>query len=183
LKIAEIVKFILANLYPSPLIPLPQGARKMEERERRKLFRQSVLRNKITLNGSKNMTEKEILEMKPGQELDILVAKEIMGHRVIKDENLGNMERFKSRKDQSTVFGLVQSYSEDVLIAAQVVDKMIEKGYEEAPSWVDFGGGKYTQAEAICKAALSNLIISRKKTEVADNILRMALGDNDDEDD
>jgi hypothetical protein len=129
------------------------------------------------------MTEKEILEMKPGPELNIKVARDVMGHRVIKDETLGYMERFKISKDKSTVFGLVQPYSEDASIAAQVIDIMIEKGYEETSSWADFGGGVYTEAEAICKAALIAQLKKRQKSEVADKIIRQALGDDDEEDD
>ena len=34
---------------------------------------------------------------------------------------------------------------------------MIEKGYEDAIYWADFGDGTYGEAEAICKAALSAL--------------------------
>jgi hypothetical protein len=129
------------------------------------------------------MTEKEILAMKPGAELNILVAREVMKHRVIKDENFGYMERFKSTQDGSLVFGLVQPYSEDRSIADQVIEKMIEKGYPEASSWSDFGGGGYTEAEAICKAALSALLKKRKENEVSDKILRQALGEDDEEDD
>jgi hypothetical protein len=129
------------------------------------------------------MTEKEILSMKPGAELNIMVAKEVMGHRVIKDEHLGDMERFKSKNDKSSVFGLVQPYSEDITIAAQVIEKMVEKGYQDAPSWEDFGGGKYTESEAISKAALCAIVKKRKATEVSDKILRQALGDDEEEDD
>jgi hypothetical protein len=130
-----------------------------------------------------NMTEKEILAMKPGLELNIKVAKEVMRHRVVKDEHLGYMERFKSNLDKSAVFGLVQPYSEDDSIAGQVIEKMVEKGFEDAPSWADFGGGVYTEPEAICKAALIAILKKRKETEVSDNILRQALGDDDEEED
>jgi hypothetical protein len=129
------------------------------------------------------MTENEILAMKPGLELNIKVAKEVMRHRVIKDEHLGYMERFKSNRDKSTVFGLVQPYSEDASIAAQVIEKMVEKGYADATSWADFGSGKYTEAEAISKAALCAIFKKRKETEVSDNILRQALGEDEEEDD
>jgi hypothetical protein len=129
------------------------------------------------------MTENEILEMKPGIELNMKVAKEVMGHRVIKDENLGYMERFISKRDKNSVFGLVQPYSEDASIAAQVIDRMIEKGYQEAPSWADFGGGAFTEPEAISKAALCAILKRRQNSEVADKILRQALGDDEEEDD
>jgi hypothetical protein len=129
------------------------------------------------------MTEKEILAMKPGMDLNIKVAKDVMGHRVIKDETFGYMERFKSNTDKSSVFGVVQPYTEDPEIAKQVIEKMIEKGFEEASCWADFGGGAYTEAEAISKAALCAIARKRQKNEVADRILRQALGDDDEEDD
>jgi hypothetical protein len=127
------------------------------------------------------MTEKEILAMKPGLELNIKVAKEVMKHRVIEDENLGYMERFKSNKDQSTVFGMLQPYSEDAVAASQVVEEMVEKGFPEASAWADFGNGAYTKAEAVCKAALCALLKKRQKTEAGDRILRKALGVEEEE--
>ena len=128
------------------------------------------------------MTEQEILDMEPGIELNIKVAKEVMGHRVIKDEHLGYMERFTSKRDQSSVFGLVHPYSEDPKLAAQVIEKMLEKGYQEASSWADFGGGTYTEAEAICKAALIEILKKKQKHEVSDKILRQALGEDEEDD-
>jgi hypothetical protein len=129
------------------------------------------------------MTEKEILEMNPGIDLNIMVAKEVMGHRIVKDETFGYMERFKSRRDKSSVFGMVAAYSEDPAIAKQVIEKMVEKGYKEATCWADFGNGAYSEAEAISKAALCAIARKKQKHEVADRILREALGDDDEEDD
>lgn len=129
------------------------------------------------------MTEKEILEMRPGIDLNIKVAKEVMRHRVVKDETLGYLERFVSKPDKNSVFGLVQPYSEDASTAAQIIDKMVERGYEDATSWADFGGGIFTEPEAISKAALCAILKKRQSSEVADRILRQAFGDDEEEDD
>jgi hypothetical protein len=116
------------------------------------------------------MTKEEILAMKPGSELNIAVAERIMGHIVKKDEIMGYMERTtnpKTKEDNcdccsscsspqegDSIWGFVEPYSEDISVAKQVIDKMTDIGYEDAKSWPDFGDGKYTEAEAICKAAL-----------------------------
>jgi hypothetical protein len=36
------------------------------------------------------------------------------------------------------------------------------KGYDDAINWKNFGGGKYTQEEAICKAALLAVLEGNK---------------------
>jgi hypothetical protein len=118
------------------------------------------------------MTKKEILAMKPGIDLNILVAERILGHAVKQDEIMGYMERITMPKTQNgtscascatcggsavegdSIWGLVEKYSEDISAAKVVIKKMLEIGYKDANSWADFGDGKYTEAEAICKAAL-----------------------------
>ncbi len=62
------------------------------------------------------MVEKEILEMKPGAELNILVAKQIMGHDVVSDQMMGEMERFMDKEGES-IWGTPLPYSEDLAIA------------------------------------------------------------------
>lgn len=104
------------------------------------------------------MNEKELLDLKPGMELNVEVAREVMGHKVVKDETFGYMERFVSLKDGSSVYEPVQRYSEDIEQAQKVIEKMTDEGYADAASWADFGEGKYTEAEAVCKAALSALL-------------------------
>ena len=98
------------------------------------------------------MTKEEILAMKPGQELNAKVAEYVMGHEVLRDATMGYMER--SLVDGESVWGLPEPYSEDISAAELVVEKMIEIGYGDAISSADCGEGRYTEAEAICKAAL-----------------------------
>jgi hypothetical protein len=115
------------------------------------------------------MTKKEILAMKPGMELNMLVAERILGHSVKQDEIMGYMERITMPRTQTntscascsggavegdSIWGSVEKYSEDISAAKVVIKKMLEIGYKDAKSWADFGDGKYTEAEAICKAAL-----------------------------
>lgn len=116
------------------------------------------------------MTKEEILAMKPGTELNIAVAERILGHIVKKDETFGYMERMvkpESKGDDceccgscvtanagDSIWGMVGRYSQDISAAKIVIEKMLEIGYKDAKSWPDFGNGKYTEPEAICKAAL-----------------------------
>ena len=106
------------------------------------------------------MTKEEILAMKPGKELNIKVAEEVMGHEIIVDEIFGEMER-RDEEDGGSLYGPVRPYSEDISMAQLVVDRMIILGHIEALSWEHYGGGIYTPAEAICKAALLAVLESR----------------------
>jgi len=124
------------------------------------------------------MTPEEILAMQPGSELNMKVAEKVMGHIVVNDETFGNMERWDT-KDGGGVWDLIDYYSEDISVAALVVDKMIEMGYEDAIYWVDFGEGKYTDAEAICKAALLAVLEWDGLKETSDRILMQALGNEE----
>jgi hypothetical protein len=130
------------------------------------------------------MKRDEILAMQPGNDLNMQVAQKIMGHVISKDDVLGYMERTLSTKSDKegccsilkegdSIWGPVQPYSEDVSVAELVVNSMMELGYKEATQWKDFGGGKYTGAEAICKMALLALL----ETEQSDKILKQAFGD------
>ena len=103
------------------------------------------------------MTKEEILAMKPGLELNIKVAKEIIGHEVAEDEIFGYVEKWTDEDDNS-VWDALQSYSEDISAAELVVNRMMQSGHDDAISWADFGGGVYTEPEAICKAALLALL-------------------------
>ena len=128
------------------------------------------------------MTREEILEMEPGNELNMEVAEKVMGNRVINDEILGYLERpinlqppeevsassgsccntcCGSSKDGAAGWGLVERYSEELPGAMLVVKRMMDKGYKDAMSWKNFGGGKYSEAEAICKAALLAVLESQ----------------------
>lgn len=100
------------------------------------------------------MTEQEILAMEPGTELDKIVAEQVMGHEVTRDELFGYMERLIDPEDGTSIWSPPQPYSEDMSAAESVVEKMIELGHSDALYWADFGDGAYGEAEAICKAAL-----------------------------
>jgi hypothetical protein len=99
------------------------------------------------------MTQDEILAMKPGRELNSKVAAEIIGHLVVRDEVLGDLEGLLD-EDGSYIWNDLQPYSEDLEMADFVVDAMLRLGFEDAVCWADFGDGAFTEAEAICKAAL-----------------------------
>ena len=123
------------------------------------------------------MTQEEILTMEPGRELNIEVAKEVMEHVVASDGMLGYLERLIDPGDGGSVWSSLQPYSEDISVAELVVDKMIERGYDDAIYWADFGDGVYTEAEAICKAALLAILEEHRIEEVSSEILKQALGD------
>jgi hypothetical protein len=137
------------------------------------------------------MKLEEILEMKPGIELNIKVAEKVMGNIVVNDKILGYVERKngpQTEDDNPTscrtccgskgggpVWGPVEGYSEGISSAMLVVSRMIDSGYQDAINWNNFGGGKYTEAEAICKAALLAVLEKEKLIETSDEILRQAL--------
>jgi hypothetical protein len=123
------------------------------------------------------MTQEEILAMPPGTELNLKVAETIMGHRVINDEIFGYMERASDAKDNSSVWSILENYSQELSIAESIVGKMVEMGFEDAIYWADFGGGKYTEPEAICKAALVSSLGDSKVEQTSEKIIRQALGD------
>jgi len=104
------------------------------------------------------MTKEEILAMQPGCELNIKVAKEIIGHEVVEDKTLGYVERFTCKDDNSSVWDTLHNYSEDMAAAELVVNKMVQLGHYDAIYWADFGGGAYTEPEAICKRSLIALL-------------------------
>jgi hypothetical protein len=110
------------------------------------------------------VTKGEILVMKQGGELNIRVAEDVMGCKVIVDEIFGDMVRCIDVKGE-TVYDTLRHYSEDVSDAQLAVKQMVELGYGDAMFWESYGGGLYTQPEAICKAAL--LIMLEKETKVA----------------
>ncbi len=134
------------------------------------------------------MTKEEIVSMKPGRELNKAVAQFVMGHTVIVDEIFGEIER-SSTSDDSSKYASLQSYSEDMSAAQLVIDRMISTGHQEAALWKNYGNGIYTQAEAICKAALLVVLgiwdkqdetsLSSKKNEdrqkLLDEIIKLEL--------
>lgn len=99
------------------------------------------------------MATPNILEMKPGAELNTLVAKRVMELDIVTDELMGEMVRLVDSQGDS-VWGSVMPYSEDLDAAQKVVTEMLARGYSDAETWCDYGEGRYTAAEAICKRAL-----------------------------
>lgn len=100
------------------------------------------------------MTKEEILSMAPGTALSVQVAEKIMGNITTKDPVWGDMERLIDPADGSSVWIPLNAYSEDISLAESVVEVMLAMGYQDAIYWMGFGDGKYSEAEAICKAAL-----------------------------
>ena len=111
------------------------------------------------------MTKEEILAMKAGKELNIKVTEKVMGRRFTQDETFGDMEI-----SEGMVYGYLQTYSEDISAAWQVMERM--KGYNpriEFDSYSQKWEATFsvreanftcpvilanTAPEAICKAAL-----------------------------
>ena len=112
-------------------------------------------------------SKEQFLAMKPGRELNIRVAEDVMGHEVMSDEIFGDVEKYVD-DDGSSIYGLLQPYSEDISAAQLVVQRMIKLGHGDAISWEHYGNGRYTHAEAICKMAL--LVILEKEPELGDKI-------------
>ena len=125
------------------------------------------------------MTPEEILAMQPGVEMDMIVAQKVMGHFVIKDNTLGYLERLVG-SDGSTVWSVVEPYSQDISAAKSVVNKMSDLGYESSmDDWEDFGKEKDTEPEAICKLSLLAILEITELEETSDKILKQALGSDE----
>ncbi len=124
------------------------------------------------------MNKEKILAMKPGTDLNIKVAEEVLGYAVINDEILGWMER-PQKAEEGAIWAELRHYSEDLDAADSVVHFMIQAGYHEAIHWEEFGEGRYSKAEAICKAALLAVMEKRHIESVSDKILRQALGETE----
>jgi hypothetical protein len=99
------------------------------------------------------MIKKKILEMKPGKDINASIGRYVMGHDVVADDLMGDMERYLD-KEGNSVWGKLLPYSEDMATAQEVVVEMLRRGYSDAETWQDYGDGLYTPAEAICKRAL-----------------------------
>ena len=103
-------------------------------------------------NQKGNASREKILAMKPGRELNIIVAKYVLGHDVVTDKFLGEVERLED--SDGSIWSILLGYSEDNEAAQNVVCAMMDKGFLDAPKWDQFGDGAYTPAESICKKAL-----------------------------
>jgi hypothetical protein len=104
------------------------------------------------------------------------VAREIMGHLVVKDAILGSMERFADI-DGGFVWGALQAYSEDISLAESIIDKLSEQVHQDIKHLVNSENGEYTEAEAICKAAL---LVALKRYRTT-RLIRQALGEPEEE--
>ena len=111
------------------------------------------------------VTKEEILALCPGEELNAVVAERMMGNAVVEDTTFGQMERVVG--DGGSIWGPVEPYSEDMAAAETVVNVMIGRGCEDAIYWADFGNGRFTEPEAICKAALLALLETTERLESA----------------
>ncbi len=100
------------------------------------------------------MNRDQILAMTPGEGMSLLIAEKIMGHVTTRDQLMGCMERLIDPADGGSVWMPLTAYSEELEAAEAVVERMLAKGHSDAIYWSQFGGGKYTEAEAICKAAM-----------------------------
>ncbi len=109
------------------------------------------------------MAEDKILNMKPGRELNLMVAKEVMGHEVAVDEVMGDTERFLDSEGDS-IWSELTPYSEDVAAAEAVINKAVKLGFKDVKTWWDFGSGSYQPAEAVCKKALLEIMTNEKDT-------------------
>jgi hypothetical protein len=107
-------------------------------------------------NEKGSVSREEILAMKPGRELNFIVAKYVLGHDVVTDESLGELERLEGK--EGSIWSIPSRYSEDDEAAQDVVCAMMDMGYLDAPKWDEFGDGAYTPAEAICKQALLRVL-------------------------
>ena len=108
------------------------------------------------------ITENDIRSLKPGRDMNVLVARYVLEHEVVSDETFNDMERLIDESGSSVWSGL-RSYSEDISAAEIVVETMVEWGVTGALLWRDYGDGIFQPAEAICKKALIAFLV--KKTE------------------
>ncbi len=99
------------------------------------------------------MAAEAVLAMAPGRELNILVAKYVMGHDVVADEILGDMERLVDGGGDS-VWHVLSSYSEDRETSQSVIDVMLKAGHQDAVLWELYVSPGHAAAETICKQAL-----------------------------
>ena len=124
------------------------------------------------------MTRDEILNMKPGRELDALVAEKVMGYRVytqsypsIVEEKTVEVEYIEYQLENETIRGILPHYSTDNAAALEVAIHLQKQGYyvcidlkaceetsvgvyEENPAEQIAYAKAQTPAEAISKAAL-----------------------------
>ncbi len=98
------------------------------------------------------MTRDEILALKAGRSLNIRVAEEIMGNKVITDVILGETEIHATAQGEP-VYGRLTPYSEDLSSAQLVILRMTNLGYTEAKLWEN-----EERPDVICRAALLTIL-------------------------
>jgi hypothetical protein len=103
----------------------------------------------------------KIDQMQPGEELNILVAREVMGTKVVLDDTFGLMEMVITNKGEN-VYVTLRAYSEDLSSAQRIIARMIEMGYDDETAYWQ----SEDRPEIICKAAL-RAVLKRKKEEEA----------------
>lgn len=102
--------------------------------------------------------KEDVLMEKPGRELNIRVAQEIVGRSVVTDKIFGDLERHTDEHGAS-LYRPLQPYSEDIAAAQTVVEKMRALGFSEAEFWKND-----LRPDVICKAALSAM--QKRKQEL-----------------
>lgn len=103
----------------------------------------------------------QIDQLQPGEELNILVAREVMGTKVVLDDTFGLMEMVITDKGEN-VYVTLRAYSEELSSARRVISRMIEMDYDDETAY--WQGEE--RPEIICKAALRT-VLKRKKEEEA----------------
>ena len=97
----------------------------------------------------------------PGERLDIWVATEIMGNKIVEDAVFGLMEMHTTDKGENVYYPL-RAYSKNLSLAKRVISKMVQLAYhDEAAYW-----RTEDRPEVICKAAL-RAVLERKKNKEA----------------
>jgi hypothetical protein len=107
------------------------------------------------------MDSDHISEIPTGQELNTLVATEIMGNKVVHDEIFGLVEIQIGDKEASVVNRL-RPYSEDTSAARLVVARMIDLSFDKEVAYWE----SEDRPDVICRAAL-RAVLQRKKDEEA----------------
>ena len=103
------------------------------------------------------MTRDEILALTAGRSLNVRVAEEVMGNRVVRDAILGDTEIYSTEKGEP-VYGRLTPYSEDLPSAQLIILRMTNLGYTEPGLWEN-----EKRPDVICRAAL--LTLFDKNTE------------------
>ena len=99
------------------------------------------------------VTQEDISAIGSGRELDILVAYYVMGHDVVTDDMFGDVERLTDL-DGSSVWVPLVSYSSDVEVSNQVIERLTQLECDIAPLMGNKTDGKDRLAEITCRKAL-----------------------------